>query len=367
MKNRPKFQLLQMLLAILALTTSLRAELPVKVDSILDQPISVKLLTNLDTPCTLVSKSDHQEHFMLTIPPYQQCISLIEKLSGKKVVQPKGMPVWQESSRLETGNGGLGVSSDEPLRNFISRICSISLGLKWHYDGKQDVIVLDYPWTRDDPRSLKELADALIETNPVSWKNLPADPQPNQVGGHGMLLDPWRVAFDGLLSKPENYLPCSAVRFFHNTHGNTEFAAMTDPDTLFSGKVCDNNGQEMILVLNKQESPSTESGPGDVAYYLFDTGGRFLKGGVYSLGGFRGLVYRADVVDGQNLKIEVPGFGQNTKLINFQLLNGDLVFQGWIDSQGKETKAIPSQLIPIAYGGTNPGQLKYRVEGSAVH
>ena len=224
-----------------------------------------------------------------------------------------------------------------------------NMGLVWHYDSKQDAVILDYAWKRTDPRSGKELADAVAEWQPVKKTN-----------DEDMGSQEWHNAFDALLSRPENYPQASLLRLYHNSHG------MLPGVNIFAGKIREGDGPDEIIVLCKKIEITNKGAPGDVACYLFDADGKFLKGGIYSMGRDTGVVFGAKSDDAHTVTIEVGygHFARNDTKLHFALVKSDFVLQGSNRSKGQarnaeETRAgfphAPVNIAKLVYSAAASG------------
>ncbi|MEO6053594.1 MAG: hypothetical protein ABIP97_06240, partial [Chthoniobacterales bacterium] len=140
-----------------------------------------------------------------------------------------------------------------------------------------DATFLDLNWKRNDSRSCKELINALLAAKPTPWDQLPPAITPGS-NANARELDNWRVAFNALLSKPENLSWAGSLRVYHDTHGRRTSLPFIN---LFTGKVRDGNGRVEILIINGQETLSNKEDAGHIACYIFDEDGRFIKGRVY--------------------------------------------------------------------------------------
>ena len=316
-----------------------RAEGP-QADAFLDQPFpaSVPLETQTRPPPGFPGPT--QTFQMLNVPSFWGGVQLLGKLSGKTVRLREGLSEWPDERSESNWGLGLGAGNKETVREMFNRLC-LSLNLVWRYDAKQDVIDLDPVWHRSDPRSAKNLADALVGTKPVPANQLPAG-EVNLVGGHGRARDDWRLAFDALLSRPENFPLAGALRLYHDTHGHSRGMAPLAVVNRFACKLPDDDGRLKILILNGQDSMMNKEDPGDLAYYLFDAEGRFLRGGVYAMTeGWTGAITKVEATSDGGIMVAVGKgtFAGDPDFYYFALVKGDFVLQGSTDEHGKTMNA----------------------------
>jgi len=296
----------------------------------------------------------------LKITSFREAITLLAQMTGKKIVLPEGIANWLNERPEKIWQASTTVSKDEKVRPLFEEVCQM-LGMSWRYDLQKDSIFLDFKWRRDDLRTTKELASALIDHQPVDWTQLPRD---SSAGLDGFALDDWRRDFDALLSKPENFPACSRLRFYHDSHSGWAGIGFTPVVNLFAKKMEDDSGRPVIVILNKQERMSCRDCPGDIAYYIFDENGKFLRGGIYAMAeGFQGDVVSAKVDYDRHISVAV-GWGtaaSNPDYVHFVLKQCDLVLEGSTTCHGtfknaEETRAVSSN---DDTGGL--GLLKYSV------
>ena len=152
------------------------------------------------------------------------------------------------------------------------------------------------------------------------------------------------------MSKPENFPACSRLRLYHDSHSGWAGLGFTPVVNLFAQKMRDDTGRQVIVILNKQERTSCKDCPGDIAYYLFDEDGKFVRGGIYAMAeGFEGDVVNARVDYDRHISVAV-GWGasaSNPDNVHFVLKQSDLVLQGSTTSHGtfknaEATRAVSS-------------------------
>lgn len=118
--------------------------------------------------------------------------------------------------------------------------------------------------TAGDARTTTDLMKILAETHP---SEPPRGPDYFDRGD-----DPWRIAFDSLISKPGNLSKAqSAVAAFNP-------AGILVHD-IFSGNILDENGQRHLLLIGV--SNSGNPGVDRIGYYLFDQDGKFEQAAVF--------------------------------------------------------------------------------------
>ena len=348
-------------LAVLA-----RAESP-KPDAFLDQPFPASVPWETHTEPPPGFPGPKQTFQMLNVPSFWGGVQLLGKMSGKTVRLPEGLSEWPDERSESNWGLGLGAGNKDTVREMFNRLC-LALNLVWRHDARQDVIDLDPAWRRSDPHSAKDLADVLVGTKPVPEDQLPAG-EVNLVGGRDRARDDWRLAFDALLSRPENFLLAGALRLYHDTHGHSRGMAPLDVVNRFAGKLPDGNGHLEILVLNGQQSMMNKEDPGDLAYYLFDEEGRFLRGGVYAMTeGWTGAITKVEATSEGGITVAVGkgSFASNPDFYHFALVRGDFVLQGSTDENGKARNAEDTRKALHSREGDSV-RLKYSVpakEGS---
>ena len=168
---------------------------PTPADAFLDQPLPVGIhVGSVSAPSPEADGSMKEFPMLRSLPFGRRAVA--GALSGKTVRLPKDLAECPMSARRTTG-----AVSRHPDGRKGAGIVRASLsdpepGLALH--PKADAIDLEPQWQRDDPRSGKELVGVLVGSQPAAWAKLETDSQPNRVGGHSLLPDPWRLAFDAL-------------------------------------------------------------------------------------------------------------------------------------------------------------------------
>ena len=291
----------------------------------------------------------------LKISSFFHGVTLLGKMSGKRVELPAALGEWPEEQTEKNWGLGLGVEKNKKIRELFERLC-FSLGLAWRYDATRDLILLNPQWQRDDPRSDEQLVDVLDSVKPVPWTALKPSVTPNRVGGHGQELDAWRIAFEALLSKPDNFPFAGTLRVYGDTHGHGDVSPFPVIN-LFTGKIRSTNGDSFTVVLNGQIQMTNKGNPGDIFYFLFDEKGAFVRGGVYAVADGRvGMVdwIRADGDDGVTVEVGWGSFSMNPARFHLGFVGNDLVLLGSIDGKGKQWSANETQM---AFPSTSLGKI----------
>ena len=331
-----------------------------RADAFLDRPFPADLKLDTFSAPPADGKGPNINYPGLKLTSFQSGVEALGKLSGKKVVLPDGIQKWLKEHSDENWGMSFGVAKNQSVRELFERLC-LTLGVVWRYDPQQDAIILNFNRYQNDPRSAKELVAIVAGQKPPPWEQLKMETNPNGVGGHGKALDEWRIAFDSLLSKPENFLTAGTVRIYHENHiGEMMHFPVIN---LLTGTMRDQNGRDVILVINGPIQMSNKDSPGDIAYYLFSEEGRFIRGGVYSMGDrYVGCVVSAKADDAQRVTIDVGwgSFAMNPTHVHFKIADDDLVLSGSTDDKGKEMNAADTQTsVPMA--GFGSGLWKYVV------
>ena len=244
---------------------------------------------------------------MIKVSSLAGAIDLLEKASGKKVILDEALGTWPGEDQEKVWGIGMGLAKDEKARAVFESVCGFA-GLNWNYDTASGTIFVVPEWKRTDSRSEKELIQIVGQTLPVRWDALLTSATPNRLGGHSLALDAWRIAFDALLSKPDNYPTAGTLRVYHDSHGHMSFCPFPVQND-FTGPIQGDHGEQEILVLNEQVSMSNKDSAGDLAYYLFNEDGKFLKGGVYAVAdGAESGIVKVALESNRTITIDV-GYG----------------------------------------------------------
>jgi hypothetical protein len=346
-----------------------RADSPPKADAFLDEnlPATLKLDSISAPPAN--GKGPDVAFPAVKVTSFHQCLDLLGKVSGKRIVLPPGLLEWPDENSEIIWNSAFGVLPNMKIRELLNRL-SQSIEMRWKYEPARDAIILTLKWERDDPRSSAELAKILRNTPPEPWTKLPQN-VPNQVGGRDCALDEWRIAFDELSSRPENFPYAGTVRLYFGTHGDGNTFGSFPVMNLFVHDMRDVGGRPEILILNEQTPMCNKDSPGDISYYLFDENGKFIKGGVYAMGeGWEGQIVKAFATSNHEVTIDVGwgSFALSPAHAHFALEGGDFVLKGSTDFRGKERDAEESRkkFAPGQNGG-ELGVLKYSVAALDGH
>ena len=187
---------------------------------------------------------------------------------------PTGMPAKKplidptEAEKQHAGSGALfgrvpGDKTPFTVRDYLDHAAMI-LGMTWKYDATRDAVSLDFPWHVSDPRSAAELIATLSTTTP------PEDEKHIYCSTIDLKNDPWRPAFNALLSKPGNYPKAWQVRW--KMEG--VLPGLHQPINLFTGRILDETGTTHLLILNVQEGPVfSMASESTVGFYLFSETG----------------------------------------------------------------------------------------------
>ena len=192
---------------------------------------------------------------------------------------PAGMPLMNptETEVKRAGSGWRfdptnGEKNPLTIRNFLNDATKY-LELTWSYDATHDAVVLDFAWRVSDARTSAEIMETLLKTVP------PEDEKRVYSKTVDPKTDPWRLAFNALLSKPENYSKAGQMRWKADG-AYCLFLVTPQLINLFTGKVLDEAGASHFLILNIQYGPITPSAP-SISFYFFSGTGKFEHGGLF--------------------------------------------------------------------------------------
>jgi hypothetical protein len=230
-------------------------------------------------------------------------------MAQRPVVYPAGFVdfIQTEDSKSNWDKGFVlfsterdGSPAGKTMRDYLTA-SFYALTLTWQYDSVRDAISTDFKWHRDDPRTNGQLLDVLLHAPSSASKPLWLqlidlylratrshsqtgwlDPHREYYFNHHKLDpdDSWRIAFDALLSKPENFLKVWKLRFIDDARN---YSVPGFVDNILAKQMLDDRGREHFLVINVQ-SPMINKGQGSFSYYLFDETGKFEKGGLINGG-----------------------------------------------------------------------------------
>ncbi len=262
-----------------------RADLAPAPDAFLDHAIpSTALRTNPNNSTSLQFKT------------YGEQLAKLKATIPKPITLPDGVLDFVTGidkgyfCTCEFGMIFVGVLKELPTnRNFLDAACP-RLEMAWSYDPTRDAIVLDFPWRRDDSRTSAELVDVLEHTAVLSTEEVfasgafKAEPIQRYFWDHHQLdpNDKWRIAFDALLSKPENVSSAWKVRLSDDLR--RDFGIPSLVENLLTAKMKDEHGTEHFLIVNSQPEILNPGPVGSISYYVFDLQGKFEQGGLCSIG-----------------------------------------------------------------------------------
>jgi hypothetical protein len=144
-----------------------------------------------------------------------------------------------------------------------------------NYDAARGAMLVDFSWRRPVTHSGRELVDLLVENAPTPM---------TQLDYGSKSKDAWRMAFDEMISRPENYAKGWKLRLGQDlANGSFSFGNFIG-DAVVVGQLHDNAGQSHLLVLADCR-PMAFPGPDPlVTYYLFDADGKLEDGGYFEAG-----------------------------------------------------------------------------------
>jgi hypothetical protein len=143
---------------------------------------------------------------------------------------------------------------------------------------------------------------------------------------------------------------------------------MSWPDpNLFAGTLRDRNGTSEFLILDSRPEITNKSAPGPLAYYVFETKGRFLRGGVFTLGHNGGALLGAEETAPAIVTVDVGwgSFDISPTHFHFALIDGDLVLQGSTDAKGQEFTAEGMQHLDRWQSARNSAERRYHIVAKA--
>jgi hypothetical protein len=186
-----------------------------------------------------------------------------------------------------------------------------NLDLLWAFVPSRNAIVTQFKWVQDDPRTAAELVRILTTTPP------PPDPITFE-----RKKNPWQVAFDALLSKPENFPHVWPLRYVADDRTFFHIPSVTN---LVARTITDAEGVGHILIVNDHPEFENPGPPGSMSYYLFNKDGHFESGGVWTVG-YRCFADSAWLdADGRRLWVRVYNNGSQRRDSIFTVEKGQLV------------------------------------------
>ena len=337
-----------------------RAAAPPTQDDFLDHPVSPSLIP---PPANPALKSTAASPF-LQFNSFVDRMKNLQAVAQRPIVYPSDFTefIQDEDSKSDWNKSDVlflternGSPTGNTTREYLTSSLD-ALTLKWKYDSALDAITTDFKWHRDDPRTNGQLLDVLLHVQPAATKPLHlqlidlyfrATGSPTQTGWldpHWKYyfvhheLDPddtWRIAFDALLSKPENFPQVWKLRFIDDVR---RYFMASFVENLLTKPVLDDAGREHILVVNN-EPEVVSPGEGSACYYVFDLNGRFEQGGIYVTG------HRCEDTSawvdpsGRQLTLRVFFNGSSKFDQQFILTKSGLVLQGITDNEGLRVPA----------------------------
>jgi hypothetical protein len=261
-------------------------------DSFLDQPlppgflphIESKALLSMEGTMAFGQKIDFGSTY-LQYNSYQERLRDLKAFIPKPIIFPQGFTefIGDEESKPQPKGldnifpiAGCGMPANS-LRSYLDFSMQL-LGLRWTYDPVKNAIITDIDWRRSDPRTSRELVHVLARSRLIAYDDLLK--KQNWGQKNGLQLDPWRIAFDALLSKPENLSTCWKLRFCEEAR-KAGFSATMPVDNLLAATVPDEMGKPHFLVLDFNPMVAMPGPGGSICYYLFDPNGKFEKGGIF--------------------------------------------------------------------------------------
>ena len=244
-------------------------------DAFLDQPIPQSLLPPPFKP----HSKDCDTSKLVQFASYEARMDNLRAVLPKPIIFPDGLAAFVHQQDLGTDwdkgkvfflseRNGMSLLNGATVRNLLNLSIS-ALDLSWKFDPENDSIITDFWWHRDDTRTSRELVYFLSTTPCKSSLNHPG------------VFDPWQIAFNALISKPENLPRVWPLKFAADDRC---FCLSFILNNLVTGKITDNRGTDHFLVVNDQEEFRNPGPPGSVSYYIFDANGKFESGGIYTVG-----------------------------------------------------------------------------------
>lgn len=207
----------------------------------------------------------------IVITTFSDWSAKMEHYSGKKVVLPDGFDVKVVDAAFAGAHTNFS-SGRDPAEFSQRRLLRLgyTFGVKGHYDASSDAIVLDYQWAADDARPAAELMKVLVETP------CPADSDLQKP-------DPWRMAFNGLISKPDNRRTAGMVRW--QAERKLGLPGIGRIKNLFAGNILDGKRKPHVLIFNVLTSAFIP-GMHIFHYYLFSPDAKIEEAGVLDGGSY---------------------------------------------------------------------------------
>jgi hypothetical protein len=252
-------------------------------DSFLDQPIPPHFTgyQRYDTiPNPVPGKDEPLTYF--AYGSFRHRMQVIDKFTPRRVVWPIGLADFVNEIDSEPEkyhdlflHEGTELATEAKVYREYLNLSLQGMGLDYHYDAKAEALVVDFVWHRDDPRPLRELLKVLSSPHPT----LNDYPNPDD--------DPRWPAFDGLLSKPENFSKAWKLRFMDRSCGIIE-------NLFWAGNLPDEKGTPHFVVINCHVQHNLPGMPGVFGCYVFDTVGHFEQGSLFEFGGIEQPRFKFD-------------------------------------------------------------------------
>jgi len=239
-------------------------------DAFLDEPLPARFLTSTEglSQEAQIPKS-HVERLQNLRAAISKPIILPEGLADF-LAQTDRERNWAKGTGMFLSEGWSMSFPDKPTLRDYTKDTFAHLGLVWIYDPKQDAIVASFPWKIDDARSGVDLIKTICSTHPLPL-------------GVTSMADPWQIAFNALLSKPENFARVWPLRFCADQREGFIFS-IPSANGLVWGNIKDDAGVEHFLVVTDQAEMCNPGPEGTFAFYVFDLKGRFEFGGLNTIG-----------------------------------------------------------------------------------
>jgi hypothetical protein len=168
----------------------------------------------------------------------------------------------------------MGDQSSPTYRSFLNDSCML-MGMKARYEPGQDYLVADFTWHHRDKRSSRDLLQMLTTTKPLATDDV-GWPKDKSRALDTNILDPWRIALDALISKPENYSRAWKLRFLDDTKG-ASFCPC--PGSIrWSGWLLNGRGKRQFVIIKYHPTFSMPGPTGSYVCYEFDDHGKFVGG-----------------------------------------------------------------------------------------
>ena len=219
--------------------------------------VAVLLMVSLTYGMAIASADDSflQQPFKSYIfesKTYPDGVQELSRIIQKPVTIPDGVTDfvkeingWNIGARIPIWDR-IGRTNETPTMRDVLDQTSLSLGMGWTYDQANDRVVLDFSWRHNDPRTSTELVHVL-QTAPAS---ISQEDRTYYWSHHALAPnDIWQIAFDALLSKPENS-PVWKVRFADDL--KRDIPLPWPVINLLSAKIKDQAGSEHLIVINNQ-------------------------------------------------------------------------------------------------------------------